>query len=184
MEASTVFHAFVTRRPEGHEEVTRIALGKRRSVNGRAEIRIGLEEPVFHGGAVPGASTASIQLLTCAVVPGPNGGWMRGLDPKSLAALIGDEVKVSSAFSSFHPVAGWSGKWALPKEQVTGISAGSVLARRVRQCEQVVRLAKEGGVRGPGPAPSRGFRLGGGESSLAHLSTSGLQIERGRRGKQ
>jgi len=110
-----------------------LALGKRRTVGGGATVKWSDAREFWPKGKMPAENEAVIQLMSDAILPGPNAGCLRGLDEGSLFRLIGVPVELKSsrgllkaAASSCREVAGWSGKWGLPREQALAIEAGSV----------------------------------------------------------
>jgi hypothetical protein len=125
------FYFYVTQRPDGCDEISSIVLGKRRSIDGGARLEwSSVPEPAFHcnwGGELAGEDPAYIQLMSPAMLPGPNGGLLRGLNRVDFAHLSGttaEQLDVA-AFSRFEQVTGWSGPWKLPKEPATAVAAGS-----------------------------------------------------------
>ncbi|MGA2185407.1 MAG: hypothetical protein ABSH47_20490 [Bryobacteraceae bacterium] len=128
LQASQTYYAYISSLPpQGERDAVReIALGKRHSVNGRAEIGFSdAAEPAF-GWQRPAdeSGSAYVQLMSPALVPGRHGGWLRGLDADSLRDLGLDACEVCG-FSTFAEITGWNGFWHLPKEQHAGIGTGS-----------------------------------------------------------
>jgi hypothetical protein len=109
-------------------------IGTRHSANGRCTVIIESINETFtqladtHGASIDWpADCVAIQLLSDAIVPGANGGYLRGLNADAFERLAGCEVnKVLAAYSSSKVVAGWSGKWNMPRESAIAIEAGSV----------------------------------------------------------
>ena len=105
-------------------------LGTRHSANGRCSVTISNSSDTFAELARPGgefgAKYVAVQLLADAIIPGSDGGYLRGLDAAAFSDLIGCNVEVRAAYSSSKIVSGWSGKWNLPRESAVAIEAGSV----------------------------------------------------------
>lgn len=137
---------------------TEIFFGKRRSAgNGAATISWSDEAPPWAkpGGTGGGDNKEAVfQLMTDAIVAGPNGGYLRGLDEETLSALLGVSIKLEAAVSSWRDIFGWSGAWGLPREQAAGIAAGSAWRLRLdnqddaKFTKALERISKEGiGIR-------------------------------------
>ena len=100
-------------------------LGKRRSAgNGRATCNLAVGPPPPWWGQA-GGGEAVVQLMSDAVVRGPDGGYLRGLDTAAWSGLLGVPVNVKSAYSSFRPLKGWSASWGATREAAIAIDAGS-----------------------------------------------------------
>jgi len=143
LEQGKEFYFYVTRLPEGYDQIDSIVLGKRRSVDGGARLKWSSHpEPAFHwdwDGRLADEGLAYIQIMSPALVPGPNGGLLRGLSQGDFARLSGaaaEQLKVKG-YSRFEQVTGWSGPWRLPKEPATAIAAGSCW--RIRATDPAAR---------------------------------------------
>ena len=115
----------------------KINVGTRRSANGRCLLTIedgNHEDDQDWPGATGSrfdsfsilADSIAIQLLSDAIVPGPCGGYLRGLDACTFSTLAGITVELHASYSASKIVSGWSGKWNLPCESALAIQAGSV----------------------------------------------------------
>ena len=109
-----------------------LLLGKRRSAgNGAASLRASeCGEPVWPPTKNTPGGEARIQLMTDAIVPGHNGGLLRGLDGAAFSEILKVKVSVVRAAAAWREVAGWSGTWGLPREQAVAVAAGSVYRLR------------------------------------------------------
>ncbi len=140
IEQGTTFHAFVSEIPEGPVEAA--VLGKRRSVSGRVTLawehnRSDLFD--LKDSDSKDSKDTFLYLATDALVPGAQGGWLRGFERDSIKYLSGAEAEVWAA-SSFTSVGGWCGPWKLPREQCIAISAGSCWRLRTTGSEDSDRL--------------------------------------------
>jgi hypothetical protein len=110
----------------------KLNLGTRRSANGRCSLSIEEHEDwdKITGSAYEDFRTLTnsiaIQMLSDAIVPGPFGGYQRGLDEAALTRLAGFPLTLHASYSARKIVAGWSGAWNLPRESAVAIEAGSV----------------------------------------------------------
>ncbi len=107
-----------------------LALGKRRSAGGAATLEWREAGAFWPPGEMQEPNQAVIQLMTDAVIPGPSGGYLRGLDSAAFSGLAGAKgekgVEALKGASSFREVPGWSGLWNRSREQSLAIEAGSV----------------------------------------------------------
>ena len=109
-------------------------VGTRHSANGRCEVKVCDANTEFNDLIGVNARAdfnrypdcVALQLLSDAILPGPQGGYLRGLNESDLGYLTLCDIKVQAAYSSSKTVAGWSGKWNLPRESAVAIQAGSV----------------------------------------------------------
>jgi len=118
--AGTTFDAYVSEVPE--LRTWTVSLGKRHSVSGRATIRFTQNAGPF--GFHARENHAFLYLATPALLPGPHGCWLRGLDRATIKLLTGVHAEVIGA-SAFEPVGGWNGRWGIPQEQAIAVRAGS-----------------------------------------------------------
>jgi len=102
-----------------------MSIGTRRSVTGLCNVEVvEPEELPFENLARDREHV--LMLLSDAIVPGPQGGYLRGLDDDALSRVLGCDVTVLAAYSSWHTVGAWSGVWGKPRESAIAIEAGSV----------------------------------------------------------
>jgi hypothetical protein len=118
-------------------------LGTRHSANGRCKVTITRTEATFLSLAGDAedfdgmANCVAIQLLSDAIIPGPCGGYLRGLDDGAIGDLAGCPIEILAGHSSSKVVGGWSGKWNLPRESAIAIDGGytDLSANFIEECQ-------------------------------------------------
>ena len=102
-----------------------MSIGTRHSVTGLCDLEV-VEPTGIPFENSPKDQQHVLMLLSDAIVPGPQGGYLRGLDDDALRRVLGCDVTVLAAYSSWHTVGAWSGAWGKPRESAIAIEAGSV----------------------------------------------------------
>jgi hypothetical protein len=125
-----------------------ISLGTRHSVNGRCELVVKDSTNRLGFNSHYPTSESALLLLSDAIVPGPNGGYLRGLNGKAFTDILGCGVEVRAAYSSWHTVGAWSGQWRLPRESAIAIEAGSVWLLKISDRKTAAKRVADGiGIR-------------------------------------
>ena len=130
--------------PTGSHE---ISIGTRHSANGLCNLKVSKSNGLPFQSA-PRNQRHILMLLSDAIIPGKQGGYLRGLDDDAFSTELGCSVTVLAAYSSRCTVGAWSGPWGMPRESAIAIQAGSVWLVQVENSDLFEKCAKSGlGIR-------------------------------------
>ncbi|MCL5808192.1 MAG: hypothetical protein M1418_06555 [Deltaproteobacteria bacterium] len=146
------------------DQLTEIYLGKRITAgNGAAVLAweaTPQDLPPWATQASPETDEAAVQVMTPAIVPAAQGGFLAGLDERAWSAILDAEVAVIKAQSAAESIHGWISAWDLPRERYAAVAAGSCYLLRLKDATRkttfntsLTRLA----VKGVGIRTGEGF---------------------------
>jgi len=121
---------------EEDKAITKIFVGKRITAgNGYATLAwedVGKLYPPWATYAALDHKEVTIQIMSPAIIPGRQGGFLTGLDEKSWSEILDVDVEVKHAQSKTDPVHGWITVWDLPRERYAAVAAGSCYLLKLR----------------------------------------------------